>query len=290
MKQTILVTGASGGFGKLIVHHLLENDHQVIATMRNADGRNKPNAEELSAKGAIIVELDVTDNASVENAIAEALDKTGGIDVVINNAGLGVMGYQESFTPEDWQRLFDINVFGVQRVIRAILPHFKAKKAGTIMNISSLLGRMTVPFYGPYNASKWALEAMSENYRTELSQLGIDVVIVEPGGFATSFIDALMRPSDSSRDADYASFQPTPQFFLENFEQGLASNPEQDPANVAKAIVSLLEMPAGERPLRTIVDKMGMGDALAGLNQASDQITSGIYGAFQIDHLLKLKK
>ncbi len=200
------------------------------------------------------------------------------------------MGYQESFTPEDWQRVFEINVFGVQRVIRAILPHFKAKKAGTIVNISSLLGRMTVPFYGPYNASKWALEAMSENYRTELSQLGIDVVIVEPGGFATSFIDALMRPSDSARDADYTSFQPTPQFFLENFEQGLASNPEQDPANVAKAIVSLLEMPAGERPLRTIVDKMGMGDHLANLNNASDQITRGIYGAFQIDHLLDLKK
>ncbi|MEL6823658.1 MAG: SDR family NAD(P)-dependent oxidoreductase, partial [Calditrichota bacterium] len=173
---------------------------------------------------------------------------------------------------------------------KGFLIAHKAKKAGTIVNISSLLGRMTVPFYGPYNASKWALEAMSENYRTELSQLGIDVVIVEPGGFATSFIDALMRPSDSARDADYTSFQPTPQFFLENFEQGLASNPEQDPANVAKAIVSLLEMPAGERPLRTIVDKMGMGDHLANLNNASDQITRGIYGAFQIDHLLDLKK
>jgi NAD(P)-dependent dehydrogenase (short-subunit alcohol dehydrogenase family) len=116
-------------------------------------------------------DLDVTDDQSVQSAVEKATEEMGSIDVVINNAGIGVIGMQEHFTPDDFQKLFDINVVGVQRVNRAVLPQMREKGSGLLIHVSSLLGRMTLPFYGPYNASKWALEALAENYRVELSGL-----------------------------------------------------------------------------------------------------------------------
>ena len=289
MSQTILITGTSSGFGNLMVRSLLKNGNKVIATMRGVNGKNKQVAEELAGLGAKIIELDVTDDQSVNTAISNAISEAGKIDAVINNAGVGVMGFQEAFTIDDMQKLFDINVFGVQRVLRAIIPHFRENKAGSIINISSLLGRMTVPFYGPYNASKWAVEALTENYRTELSQFGIDVSLVEPGGFPTSFMDRLIRPSDDSRATSYQSVEPAPETFFTNFEEALASNPAQNPQDVADAVVGLINTPPTERKFRTIVDKMGMGDHLEGYNDNLGQITAGVYGAFGIDHLLQMK-
>ncbi|MCA9735546.1 SDR family NAD(P)-dependent oxidoreductase [candidate division KSB1 bacterium] len=212
------------------------------------------------------------------------------MDVIINNAGRGVIGLQETFTPEDWQNLFNVNVFGVQRINRAILPHLRKNGSGLIIHLSSLLGRLAIPFYGPYNASKWALEALAENYRVELSGLGIDSCLVEPGGYPTSFIDALMKPSDHSRDIELGDMVKAPQGFLEGFEQALAGNPAQNPQDVADAIVNLIETPAGTRPMRTVVDKMGMGEPIIKYNEQLAGITAGIYGAFGIDGMLKLKQ
>ncbi len=289
MSQRILITGASGGFGKLTTHTLLKNGKTVVASMRNTDGKNQQAADELQSAGAHIVEIDVTDDASVNRGVTAAIEMAGGMDVVVNNAGVGVIGLQETFTPEDWQKLFNINVFGVQRVNRAVLPYMREVGSGLIIYVSSLLGRMTIPFYGPYNASKWALEALAENYRTELSGLGIESCIVEPGGFPTSFMDALIKPGDSSRDESYGELTQAPVGFFKNFEQALANNPEQKPQNVADAIAALIDTPAGERSFRTVVDKMGMGDHIVGYNEQLTQITSGIYNAFGIGDMLKLK-
>ncbi|MCR9290322.1 MAG: SDR family oxidoreductase [Bacteroidetes bacterium] len=289
MSKKILITGASGGFGKLTAKTLLEQGHTVAASMRNAEGRNKEHADELAAAGATIVEIDVTNTDSVNNGVQKTIDALGGLDVVINNAGVGVLGLQEQFTPEDWQRLFDINVFGVQRINRAALPHLRNQGSGLLVQVSSLLGRMTMPFYGPYNASKWAVEALAENYRSELSGLGIDSVIVEPGGFPTSFFSSLIEPSDRSQDASYGELIQAPKQFFDNFEGALASNPAQNPQNVADAISKVISTPAGQRPFRTVVDKMGMGDAIQPYNDALDQVTSGIYNAFGMGDMLKLK-
>ena len=229
MIKKILIIGASGGFGKLTAKTLLEQGHRVAASMRNAEGRNKEHADELAAAGATIVEIDVTNTDSVNNGVQKTIDALGGLDVVINNAGVGVLGLQEQFTPEDWQRLFDINVFGVQRINRAALPHLRNQGSGLLVQVSSLLGRMTMPFYGPYNASKWAVEALAENYRSELSGLGIDSIIVEPGGFPTSFFSSLIEPSDRSQDASYGELVQAPKQFFDNFEGALASNPAQNP-------------------------------------------------------------
>ncbi|MEM9022354.1 MAG: SDR family oxidoreductase [Bacteroidota bacterium] len=289
MSKRILITGASRGFGLLTVHSLLKNGHHVAASMRNVNGKNQEVAASLEAAGAKIVELDVTDDASVNAGVQKAIDLLGGLDVVVNNAGVGVLGMQEHFTPEDFQKLFDINVFGVQRVNRAALPHLRANQSGLIIYVSSLLGRMTLPFYGPYNASKWAVEALAENYRTELSGFGVDSCLVEPGGFPTNFFENIMGPSDNSRDAEYGEFMKVPQQSIEGFGEALANNPAQNPQMVADAILQLVETPAGERPFRTVVDKMGMGDPINAYNDHLDQVTSGIYQAFNMGDLLKLR-
>lgn len=289
MPKSVLITGANGGFGKLTVNTLLKKGHTVIATMRDINGRNSETAQEFEQAGAHVLEMDVTSESSVEAAINEAISKAGKLDVVVNNAGVGVLGMQEHFTTEDFQKLFDINVFGVQRVTRAVLAHMRERGEGLLLNVSSLLGRMALPFYGPYNASKWALEALTENYRVELSGFGVDACVVEPGGYATGFMHALMRPSDTSRNEAYGEYANAPQQMFDGFEGALGQNPEQNPQKVADAIANVIDTPAGERPMRTVVDSMGMGDHINAYNGQLDQITAGIYDAFGMADMLKLK-
>jgi NAD(P)-dependent dehydrogenase (short-subunit alcohol dehydrogenase family) len=290
MQQNILITGAGGGFGKLTTLALLEAGHNVAATLRDIDGRNRDVAAELRAAGAHPVEMDVTDDASVEAGVRSAIDALGGrIDVAINNAGYGVMGLHEAFTPADWQRVFDLNVFGPVRVNRAVAPLMRAQGKGLLVHVSSLLGRMVIPYYGPYNASKWALEALAENYRVELSRFGVESVIVEPGGFPTSFVHNLIEPSDRSRDVSYGAVAQEPEARLAGFEAAMAANPAQDPRKVAEAIVELIAKPHGQRPTRTAVDFLGMADAIRPYNEQLEGIMQSIYGAFGMGDMLKVK-
>ncbi len=290
MGQRIIITGASGGFGFLTAKSLKQAGHQVAGTMRSIEGRNAQVAKDLRAAGVHVIELDVRDEKSVNEGIAKAIDQLGGIDVLINNAGLGVMGMQEHFTPEDMQEVFDVNLFGVQRVLRAALPVLREQGKGTIMYTSSLLGRMTLPFYGVYNASKWALEALAENYRTELSIFGIESVIVEPGGFPTTFMENLKKPSDRTRDKAYGDFIHAPQAMFDGFETALQANTEQRPQKVADAISELLKLPHGEKPLRTVVDFMGMGEHIRNYNDVLENLTLGIYSAFGNEGMLEVAK
>lgn len=288
MHKKILITGASGGFGSLTAKALANAGHKVVGTMRSTAGKNETVAGELQASGVRLVEMDVTQEASVNAGVEKAKALLGGLDVVINNAGVGVLGIQEMFTAEDMQKVFDVNVFGVQRVMRAVLPHFRGQGSGTIVHVSSCIGRIAIPFYGPYCASKWALEALAENYRTELSGFGIESCIIEPGGFATSFMHALVRPSDSSRDAGYGDFVHVPEAALQGFEQALQANPEQRPEKVAEAIVNVLAQPHGEKPFRTVVDYMGMGEPIAAYNAQLHQITHGVFSNFGTEGMLAL--
>lgn len=288
MNQKILVTGASSGFGLLITETLLERGHTVVASMRGVAGKNKAAADGMRAAGAQVVEIDVTREESVNRGVAGAIQAVGRLDVVVNNAGVGVLGLQESFTPEDWQRVFDVNLFGVQRVNRAVLPHLRNRRAGLLVHVTSLLGRFTIPFYGPYNASKWALEALTENYRIELSGLGIDVCMVEPGGFATTFHDNFIKPDDASRNAGYGDLARAPEMSLTSFQKALKANPAQDPQNVADAVAALVDTPPGRRPFRTVVDNMGMGDPIQRYNEQLEQITRGIYKTLGIESMLTL--
>lgn len=279
-QQNILITGANSGFGLLTTKLLLQQGHHVVASMRDPNHRNAKTAHEIKQLGGMVVDIDVTNEESVTTGITEAIKLAGHLDVLVNNAGVGVLGLQEAFTTDDIKSVFEINVFGLNRMIRAVLPHFHQRHSGLILNVSSILGRMTIPFYGPYNASKWAVEALSENYRTELSKFGIDVTIVEPGGFPTEFIDRLVKPSDTVRLQHYGDMAAAPQAALEGFEQALAANPAQNPQLVADAIADVIAKTPGSRPFRTVVDKMGMGEPIAAYNEQLASITQNIYQAF----------
>ncbi|MBO9453405.1 SDR family oxidoreductase [Tropicibacter sp. R16_0] len=286
--MNILITGASSGFGKLIVAELLKAGHKVAGTVRDPQGRNAEAADLLRDLGAEIVDIDVTDDASVEAGVTAASSRLGGIDVLINNAGVGVHGLQENFSAAVFQRVFDINVFGPQRMMRAVLPQMRARGEGLILNVTSVLGRVTLPFYGPYNATKWALEAVSENYRAELSQFGVDVAIVEPGGFPTEFHGNLILPSSTDRNEGYGEMAGAPVAARQQMNEFLAANPQQNPSLVAEAVVSVVDAVPGMRPFRTEVDTVGMGDLVKPMNDLAATSTEALFTNFGLADMLKL--
>jgi len=286
--MNILVTGASSGFGNLIVADLVKAGHRVAGTVRDPEGRNADVAASLRALGVEVVEIDVTDDTSVEAGVAAAEKALGGIDVLVNNAGAGAHGLQENFSGEDFRRIFDINVFGVQRMIRAVLPHMRARRSGLIVNVTSLLGRVTLPFLGPYNAAKWAVEALSENYRWELASFGVDVAVIEPGGFPTSFFGNLITPASHDRDPGYGELAKAPEAMLEEMGKSLAANPLQDPQIVSDAVVRLIRTAPGERAFRTEVDRSGMADPIIPYNAQAAQVTEVLFTSYGMEGMLKL--
>lgn len=289
MSSRVLITGAAKGFGRLTAETLLKTGHTVIASMRDPEGRNKEHAEALKAMGAKIVEIDVTDDKSVQSGIDKAIADAGGVDVMVNNAGVGAIGLQETFEISDWQKIFDLNVFGVQRMNRAILPHMRQRGNGLLIHVSSLLGRFVLPFFGPYNSSKHALEALADNYRVELSGSGIESVIVEPGGFGTDFHANLVAASDRQRLETYGEFANAPQNMMSSFEKNYESDDAPDPQMVADAILNVIDAPRGNRPFRTVVDGMGAGMMIENINRASAEAMQGIYSRIGMEGMLKIK-
>jgi NAD(P)-dependent dehydrogenase (short-subunit alcohol dehydrogenase family) len=183
MNKTILITGSSSGIGKAAALKFAREGWNVIATMRSPELE-----QQLTAlPNVLVTQLDVQNSASIQKAVQDGLDRFGQIDAVINNAGYGQNGVFEAITPEQIQKQFEVNVFGVMNVTRALLPHFRQRKAGLILNISSGAGRFTLPMLSLYCASKFALEGFSEALSYELSSLNIVVKIIEPGGTETNF-------------------------------------------------------------------------------------------------------
>ncbi len=183
MAKTVFITGASSGIGEATAQLFLAKNWNVVATARTpasvVDLQSSPNA--------LVLPLDVTNESSVAIAVEEAIGRFNSIDVLVNNAGIGLAGPLEAVSASDLEAQFATNVFGVARVTRAFIAHFRAAKSGTIVNVSSIVGRFGVPFLAPYCASKFALEGLSEALRYELFPLGIRVKLVEPGGIKTSF-------------------------------------------------------------------------------------------------------
>src|ERR1700727_805360 len=204
MAKTILITGAWSGFGRLTAETLAKSGHYVFAGFRTMYGKKVQVAEEFQKNNIELLQLDVTDPNSVDLALKRLLEiSMGELDVVINNAGMASAGISEPFTPEQGRYLFEVKGFGVQRVIRATLPVLRAKRSGLIINVGSILGRVTIPFFGLYGASKYAVEALSDSYRYELSQLGVDVVLVQPRAHPTHRYAAAQQPADVGLAEEY---------------------------------------------------------------------------------------
>jgi NAD(P)-dependent dehydrogenase (short-subunit alcohol dehydrogenase family) len=182
MASTVFITGASTGIGKAAAELFFQRGWNVAATMRT------PKSERKDPRW-LVTRLDVTDAASIKNALDEAIAKFGRIDALVNNAGYGLSGTFESMTEDKIMRQFETNVFGLMRVSRAVLPHFRKNKAGTLINVASMGGRLTFPFYSAYHATKWAVDGFSESLSFELDAIGIKVKIIEPGAIKTDFYD-----------------------------------------------------------------------------------------------------
>src|SRR5215831_11505937 len=205
MTKIILITGASTGFGRDTAEALARDGYRVFAAMRDIASRNRNHADALRSQKIGVVELDVTDDGSVDRAIASVLAEAGRIDVLVNNAGMASAGVSEAFTPDQAKVVFNTNVVGVLRTTRAVLPAMRAVGDGLIVNIGSVLGRVTFPFFGIYGASKFAVEALTDSFRYELSQLGIDIVLVQPSAYPTPMYTNFQEPADTDRATAYGA-------------------------------------------------------------------------------------
>ena len=296
--KTILITGAAAGFGSLIARSLVNAGHTVFATMRDPKGRNAAKAEALLAfargkAGKLgVLELDVRNEASVNAAVRLASDAAGGLDVIINNAGVahGMGTYGEAVSMEQFQRSFDINVFGVQRVIRAALPIFRKAERGLIVNLSSIMGRIVLPYSAAYTATKYAVEGLSESYRYELSRLGVDVVIIEPGGFPTDLFSTVEAPADQQRLAAYGPLSRVPADLYDGIIGAISSGEKSpNPQAVADAVLAVVETPAGRRPMRIVVDPFMGGTAPEAVNKTTSEVQANLFEAIGQKDLLVLK-
>lgn len=287
MSKTILITGTSNGFGKDAAITLAKAGHQIFASMRGIGSRNSGAAQELRGKGITVLELDVTNDASVEAAFNELQKKIGDkLDVLINNAGLFSQGLSETFTPKQVSEMFDVNVVGIQRVTRAALPAMRKNKSGLIVNIGSILGRVTIPFIGLYGASKFAVDALTESYRYELSQLGVDVVLLQPSAYPTKLYTSLQLAGDPGRASEYGEVANVPGEFVKFLSGVFSGDQAPDSHDVAKALVELVATPAGKRPERVIVGAPYGADAV---NAAVAPIQAGLVKALGMEGLSKLK-
>jgi NAD(P)-dependent dehydrogenase (short-subunit alcohol dehydrogenase family) len=278
-KQVVLITGSSTGFGRRFVETLARKGHTVFATMRDPAGRNAKNASEirtLAEKDSLpihVLELDVTDDASVERAADAAIAKAGRIDVAINNAGYYLSGLEEAVTIEQAQRLMDTNFFGPVRVNRAVLPHMRRQRSGVLIHISSGAGRVVIPSGGFYCASKFALEALAEAYSYELAAQGIEAVILEPGQYETPVFGNTVMAADEARTNTYGAAKEIPVKV-----NGALSSTAGNAQDVADAVLRIIETPAGEKELRYFVGPQDFG--LNEINALSKRVQSSVLEAF----------
>jgi NAD(P)-dependent dehydrogenase (short-subunit alcohol dehydrogenase family) len=293
MKQVIVITGASSGFGALTARALAQAGHTVYASMRETLGRNVPQVQDAARYAQEhrvdlrTVEMDVASSDSVEAGIAQVIGETGQLDVVIHNAGHMSFGPAEAFTPEQFAQLYDINVLSTQRVNRAALPYMRQQGSGLVLWVSSSSARGgTPPYLAPYFAAKAAMDSLAVSYASELTRWGIDTTIVVPGAFTkgTNHFVHSGTPADGERAAEYHTgpYAGVPEQSL----KGLAAlEPEDaDVADVARAIVDIVDMPAGRRPFRRHVDPSQDGAEV--VNAMADRVRAEMLRRIGLEDLL----
>jgi len=293
MTQSILITGASSGFGAMAARALARAGYSVHASMRDLaahDGRPAAEMEALARDEGLALHplaLDVTSDASVEAAAAEVLARSGRLDVLIHNAGHMAFGPAEAFTPEQFLRLYEVNVVGAQRVSRALLPAMRAAGRGLVLWVGSSSTRGgTPPFLAPYFAAKAGMDALAQSYALELARFGIETTILVPGAFTkgTMHFAHAMQPADEARAAAWWSgpYRGTDETAL----QGLAAlePADADPASVAEAIVRIVGLPHGRRPFRVHVDPSQDGAEV--VNGVADRVRAQLLERIGLADLL----
>jgi NAD(P)-dependent dehydrogenase (short-subunit alcohol dehydrogenase family) len=285
--KTIVVTGASSGFGRLAVQTLAEAGHTVYAGMRDTDGRNAPAAADLAKSAADrgidlrAVELDVSDQSSVDAAIATVIDEQSHLDVIIHNAGHMVLGPAEAFTPEQY-----ISVLGAQRVNRAALPHLRAQRSGLVVWVGSTSTRGGCPpFLAPYFGAKAALDAIAVSYAGELIRFGIDTTIIVPGAYTrgTNHFAHAGTPADTERAGIYdAVYGPLMASVNPRLDALLPE--DADAGDIASAIATVVDLAAGKRPFRVHIDPSHDGCEVVAA--VADRIRVEFYRRIGLEELL----
>jgi len=283
--KNIIITGSSNGFGLKAAKDFADKGNKVFATMRKPDGKNAEKKAELEGYSSNIkvLDMDVTDDASVKNAINAVLEEVGNIDILINNAGIMYLGITEAFSVEQAKFQMETNYFGAIRVMQAVLPNMRKSGSGLIINTSSLVGRMSPPFFGTYTATKHALEGYSQALRYEVSPFGVDIVLVEPGPFGTGLLASGQAPAHSEVLETYGELAGVPTAMGENFAQMLQSEDAPDPQWVVDAYLKLAEMPTGKRPTRTVV---GITWGVDEINELTQSIQDRVLKEMQLDTVL----
>jgi NAD(P)-dependent dehydrogenase (short-subunit alcohol dehydrogenase family) len=294
-RKTILVTGAATGFGRLAAETLAAAGHIVYASMRGVTGRNVEHAQSLRALAAERrwelhpIELDVLDEASCRAAAAQILNEQARIDVVINNAGMLVVGVTEAFTPEQLLKVFDTNAVSWLRVNRAFLPAMRAQGDGLLLYVGSVTSRILSPFQGPYVASKAAGDALAETMHYENSRYGIDTVIVMPGAYTagTRHFAGAQHADDTGVAAQYDRINDLPPQLAARLDGLTQPGARTDAAEIAEKIRDVIAVPKGQRPFRIVVDPQHHG--AAEVNQVAATQQRDFMRRFGIDDLLDVR-
>jgi NAD(P)-dependent dehydrogenase (short-subunit alcohol dehydrogenase family) len=293
-KQVIVVTGASSGFGAMSARALAKAGHTVYAGIRASQSRNAKAVADTAAfakeNNADLrsIELDVTDNASIEQAVEKIVAENGRLDVIVHNAGHMSFGPAEAFTPEQYAELFDINVLSTRRLNRAALPQLRKQGRGPIVWVSSSSTRGgTPPFLAPYFAAKAAMDSLAVSYASELTRWGIETSIIVPGAFTkgTNHFTHSGSPADTARAAEY--LEGPYQGVSDKALQGLAAlePADADPEEVARAIADVVGKPFGKRPFRVHVDPSQDGAEI--VNGVADRVRTELFYRVGLENLLK---
>jgi len=286
-KKVVLITGTNSGFGWLTANSVAALGHKVYATMRDTQGKNADKANALSQVANItVLDVTLTDETSVKEAFDTVIAKEGTIDVLVNNAGVALFGVAESATTADVQRVFDVNVIAPWRLMKLALPYMRKQSEGLIINVSSGWGRFSPPFSAVYGASKFALEGLSEGLHYEARPLGVDVAIIQPGAFPTEMSQKIQAGSDTSVVDDYKLIAEVPEKMFNALSQ-MFETVKPDPQNIADAVVKLINLPKGQRPLRTVVDP-STGEIVKTANEAVQVEYDRVLTAFGMKDLLSL--
>ncbi len=232
MKKVVLITGASSGFGKFTALELIKKGYEVYGAARRVE-----QMQELVDKGGHAIQMDVTNDTSVKAGIGQLIDEQGKIDALVNNAGFGSYGFIETTDIDHMKRMYDVNVWGLVRVSQHVLPYMRKQGHGSIVNISSIVGKVSTAFLGFYASSKHAVEAISDALRQEVGRFGINVSIVEPGAFSTGFDDVVLKELEGVNPGE--AYQPIVDSFIPFFKNMYAKAPTPEP--VVKAIVKAIE-------------------------------------------------
>jgi NAD(P)-dependent dehydrogenase (short-subunit alcohol dehydrogenase family) len=258
MASVVLVTGSSSGIGRLTVETLARAGHIVFASMRDIIGKNAEPAAEFQRLAADenlrvrVVELDVQNTSSVQAAVELVVREQGRIDVVVNNAGLMSIGLAEGFTEDQIAHQMDVNFMGTVRVSQSVLPFMRRAKAGLLIHVTSIVGRILFPACAFYCASKFAQEAYAEVLNYELAGTGVESIVVEPGPYPTHLLANSPGPIGAERLDGYGQLAGIRDQFIAQFTQLFASAQAPDPQEVADAILRLVNTPAGQRAMRTV--------------------------------------